>query len=256
MSKKNHVSKEWNDAAEVWVDFVRQGKDYFRDELNNPAMFYLIGNVKNLTVLDVACGEGYNTRLLAKKGAKIVGIDSSRKLIEAAKSQETKNSQGIKYYVLDSKDLKRFSSESFDLVTCFMALMDIKDYDTTIREIARVLKEQGRFIFSIVHPCFEYNPATQQLERPSKYFEAGAEKVSWNMERLLTPFETTSFHRTLTNYSNTLCKHGFLIRRLLEPKPTRNGLKKFPPLKRILLTPHSIVIEAIQNRNNTKLTNC
>ena len=90
MSKESRIIKEWNVAAESWINFVRQGKDYFRDELNNPAMFHLIGNVKDLLILDVACGEGYNTRLLASKGAKVIGIDSSRKMIEAAISQEEK----------------------------------------------------------------------------------------------------------------------------------------------------------------------
>ncbi len=248
---KNHISKEWDNASEVWVDFVRQGKDYFRDELNNPAMFYLIGNLKGLTVLDVACGEGYNTRLLAKKGARIVGIDLSKKMIESAVSQEQENPYGIDYYVMNSKALT-FSDESFDLVTCFMALMDIKDYDRTVKEIVRVLKDGGRFIFSIIHPCFEYDAKNQELERTSKYFERRSEKISWNMERLRKPFETTSYHRTLTDYSKTLYKHGLLIRRVIEPKPTENGLTKFPPLKQILLTPHSIIIETAKNRSNTK----
>ena len=246
MSKGNRIVNEWDVASESWIDFVRQGKDYFRDELNNPAMFHLVGNVKGLFVLDVACGEGYNTKLLASKGAKVVGIDSSKKMIESAISQEERDPLGIEYHVLDSKDLSSFSSESFDLVTCFMALMDIKDYDKTVGEIARVTKSDGRFIFSITHPCFEYNSANQELERPSKYFEERSEKVSWNMERLQRPFETTSFHRTLADYSHKLHKHGFLIRRLMEPKPTKNGIEKFPPLKQILLTPHSLIIETVK----------
>ena len=126
-----------------------------------------------------------------------------------------------------------------------MALMDIKDYDKTIGEIARVTKKGGRFIFSITHPCFEYNSIDQELERPSKYFEERSEKVSWNMKRLQKSFETTSFHRTLTDYSNMLYKHGFLIRRLVEPRPTENGLKKYPRLKQVLLIPHSLILETV-----------
>ena len=245
MSKGTRKVKEWDVASESWIDFVRQGKDYFRDELNNPAMFHLIGNVKGLFVLDVACGEGCNTRLLASKGAKVVGVDSSKKLIESAVSQEERDPIGIDYHILDSKDLSRFSSESFDLVTCFMALMDIKDYDKTIGEIARVTKNDGRFIFSITHPCFEHDSENQDPEIVSKYFEERAERVSWNMERLLKSFETTSFHRTLTDYSNMLYKHGFLIRRLVEPRPTENGLKKYPRLKQVLLIPHSLILETV-----------
>jgi len=214
-------------------------------------MFQLIGKVKNLQVLDVACGEGYNTRLLAGKGAKVTGIDFSKKLIASAILQEEKDPQGIDYFVLDSSDLSRFAAESFDLVTCFMSLMDIQDLPGTIGEIARVMKNDGRFVFSITHPCFEYNSDNQRLERTEKYFENRADKVQWNMERLLKPFQTISFHRSLTDYSHTLNKHGLLIRRMVEPKPTRKGLKQFPPLKRILSTPHSIVMEIVKDTHTT-----
>ena len=84
--------KEWDEAAESWVDFVRQGKDYYRDELNNSAFFRLIGNVKGRLVLDLACGEGYNTRILAKKGAKVVGIDFSAKLMRLRESKKQRRS--------------------------------------------------------------------------------------------------------------------------------------------------------------------
>jgi SAM-dependent methyltransferase len=252
LPKKNRISKEWSDAAESWVDFVRQGKDYFRDELNTPGMLRLIGNVKGLEVLDVACGEGYNTRILARKGAKATGIDLSGKMIEHAKSQEKKDRLGIRYYVSDSADLSRFPAKCFDLVTCFMALMDIEDYQETIREIARVMKDDGRFIFSITHPCFEYSAKSGEIETTVRYFGIRSERIPWRMERLLRPFETTSFHRTLTDYSNTLHKHGLLTRRLLEPKPTKKGPAKFPPLKQVLLRPHSIIFETVKDMTKDK----
>lgn len=247
MPKKDRITKEWDDAAESWVDFVRQGKDYFRDELNLPGMLKLIGNVKGLEVLDVACGEGYNTRILARIGAKITGIDLSREMIEHAKSQEKEDQLGIRYYVSDSADLSRFPARRFDLVTCFMALMDIENYDRTIGEIARVMKDDGRFIFSIPHPCFDYNPKSGEIERLARYFGIRSERVSWRMKRLLRPFETTSFHRTFTDYSNALHKHGLLIRRLLEPKPTKKGPAKYPPLKEVFLRPHSIIFETAKD---------
>jgi 2-polyprenyl-3-methyl-5-hydroxy-6-metoxy-1,4-benzoquinol methylase len=105
MPKKNHVMKQWDDAAESWVDFVRKGKDYYRDELNNPATFRLVGNVKGQLVLDLACGEGYNTRILAKKGAKVVGVDFSAKLTTLARIEEAKEKLGIDYRIADAGDL-------------------------------------------------------------------------------------------------------------------------------------------------------
>jgi len=247
LARGNRVVREWDEAAESWVDFVRQGKDYFRDELNNPGMFRLIGNVRNQSILDIACGEGYSTRMLARKGGKTIGTDLSRKLIEYARSQEKKERLGIRYYVADSADLSMFPPKRFDLVTCFMAIMDIERYDEAIGEVSRVLKNEGRFIFSITHPCFDYNVKDGKIEETPRYFDSRRERVSWDMKRLLSPFNTTSFHRTLTDYSNTLNKHGLLIRRLLEPKPTKKGLAKYPPLKNVLLRPHSIIFETVKD---------
>ncbi len=75
------LSDEWDEASGSWEDFVRGGKDYYRDEMNNPAIFKVIGNVRNERVLDLACGEGYNTRILARKGAAVVEDLSSLSLI-------------------------------------------------------------------------------------------------------------------------------------------------------------------------------
>jgi ubiquinone/menaquinone biosynthesis C-methylase UbiE len=248
--KRDRVVKQWDAAAESWVDFVRRGKDYYRDELNNPAAFRLIGNVKGRVVLDLACGEGYNTRILARRGAKVTGIDLSMKLIELAKREEFKEKMGITYHVADAADLSCLTENHFDLVTCFMALHDIEDYRKTVSEVARVLKNKGRFVFSIPHPCFEMIVKDgNRMSTNLKYFVEVEDHVQWRMERLLKPFVTTSFHRTLTDYSNVLSRNSLLIKRLLEPKPTKKGLEKHPPLNQVLLRPQSIIFECLKESN-------
>ncbi len=132
MYEKEYIKKEWNDAAESWADFVRKGMDYYRDELNNPATFELIGDVKDRLVLDLACGEGYNTRILARKGARVTGVDFSEKMIELAKREEAKEKLNICYRVLEAIDLKEFSNNHFDVVVCFISLQDIENYERII----------------------------------------------------------------------------------------------------------------------------
>ena len=242
MRRKESIKKEWNDAAESWTDFVRQGKDYYRDELNNPATFRLIGNVRGQFVLDLACGEGYNTRILARKGAKVTGVDFSEKMINLARQQESKEKLGITYYVSDAANMKQLSSKHFNLVTCFMALHDIEHYEDAISEVARVLKKNSKFIFSILHPCFEWGIDIEV----KRYFQTIDYEVPWNMKRLIKPFKTTSFHRTLTNYFQTLHENGFLVSRLVEPRPTSRIVSKCPRLKKILRIPLFIIIEALK----------
>ena len=185
MSDEDSIRKEWNDAAESWMDFVRKGKDYYREGLNNPAAFELIGDIAGLTVLDLACGEGYNTRILAGKSAKVTGIDFSEKMIEFAKQEEEKEKLGICYKVMNATDLHEFSNNHFDLVTCFMSLQDIKNYKSAISEVARVLRNQGRFVFSLPHPCFETIIVNgKRTSATKRYFGAAKYTVQWKMERL------------------------------------------------------------------------
>jgi hypothetical protein len=66
------------------------------------------------------------------------------------------------------------------------------------------------------------------------------------MERLLKPFKTTGFHRTLTDYFTAFHKNRLLVRRLMEPQPTKRGIIKHPPLREVLLRPQSVVIEAVK----------
>lgn len=241
------VEKEWDDAAESWAEFVRKGKDYHRDELNNPATFKLIGDIKGKQVLDLACGEGYNSRILAAKGAKVTGVDFSEKMIDLARREEARKSQGINYYVMDASNLEKFSSNRFDLVTCFMALQDMKNFQKAISEVSRVLKNQSRFIFSIPHPCFETITVNgKRISAGERYFNAVKYPIEWNMERLERHFRTSSFHRTLTDYFEALFRNNLHVLRLVEPKPTRKGLQIHPSFRRVLTTPESLVIESVK----------
>jgi len=261
------VSREWDEASKSWADFVQMDKDHFREEMNNPATVKVIGNVKDKQLLDLSCGEGYNTRILAKKGASVIGVDFSREMVKLARRREKRDRLGIRYCVSDAADLKELGSERFDVVTCFMALMDIELYEDAISQVARVLKKNGRFVFSITHPCFEYGdtvggqPIAEWKNEEGKenategkaghlevrrYFGITKCEVSWDMKRLVKPFQTTSFHRTLTDYFQALHKSRFVVTRLVEPKPTSKGVSEYPSLRKHTLIPHSIIIEAIR----------
>lgn len=267
---------QWNDASESWADFVRAGKDWTREELNNPAMFRMLGNIRGKKVLDLCCGEGYNTRLMAGKGARMTGVDFSKEMIKLALAEEKIKKQDIKYLISDAADLRVLKGASFEVVAAFMALMDIEDYRGAIQEVARVLKKSGRFVFAITHPCFEartirglkmggwvygnqikqwgseIEQAVDQGEKPmyysmDAYFDNELDIIEWRMERLKYQFETTSFHRTLTDYADALHDAGLLISRLDEPRPTRKGLREHPAyFEGNLRIPHSIVIEAVK----------
>ena len=91
---EGEVARHWDDNADVWTEHVRKGWDSYREHLNNPAFLKLIGNLNGKTVLDAGCGEGYNTRIFARMGAKMTGIDVSPRLIEHARHGGTERAAG------------------------------------------------------------------------------------------------------------------------------------------------------------------
>ena len=131
-----------------------------------------------------------------------------------------------------------------------MALMDMEDYESAIGEASRVLKPGGRFVSAITHPCFESRnldgaevcgwetrilpDGTKEnlFLRTRDYFKRHSDTVEWKKsERRPYGFTTTHFHRTLSDYVNTLSRHGLLVRRIKEPMPTERVLW-FTPLWR------------------------
>lgn len=124
----NHeeVGRHWDENAEAWTELVRAGYDHYRDGLNTPAFLEMLPEVEGLSGLDVGCGEGHNTRLLARRGARVTGIDISGTFVRHAKEEEEREPRGIRYERASAVGLP-FEEASFDFVTAFMSLMDIPE---------------------------------------------------------------------------------------------------------------------------------
>ena len=262
----DEVKACWEDSAEAWAEFVRTGKDLSRECFNNPSTFAMLGDIHGKTLLDVACGEGYNSRLLAKRGAKVTGIDFSARMIGLAKEEESIEPLGIEYHNLDASNLKGIGDSTFDIVTCLMVYMDFEDIEGVTREVARVLKPRGFAIISMPHPCFEMswqngkkvagwvfenegdplNRGRPLYVKQSDYFRTGRYEINWNMPRLKTHFRTISFKRTLTDYVGVLGRHGLYVSDLVEPKPSKEALARDPSSEKHLRVPESIIFKAVK----------
>jgi ubiquinone/menaquinone biosynthesis C-methylase UbiE len=147
----------------VWTELVRAGYDHYRDGLNTPAFFEMLPEVDGLSGLDVGCGEGQNTRLLAERGARMTGIDISETFIRHAKESEFAHPFGIDYRLASAVDLP-FEAASFDFVTAFMSLMDIPETELVLAEVFRVLRPGG-FLPVLHHTPLFRHAAPQESAR-------------------------------------------------------------------------------------------
>src|SRR5579863_4789920 len=125
--KSVEVARFWEANAENWTRFVRAGYDVYRDKLNTPAFLAMLPDVRGLRGLDIGCGEGANTRKLARLGACMQAIDVAPTFIRHAKATENAAPLGVLYQVADGMELP-FASDSFDFATAFMSLMDMADH--------------------------------------------------------------------------------------------------------------------------------
>jgi O-antigen biosynthesis protein len=107
---------------------------------------FALSFVKGKTVLDLACGEGYGSHILAKVAKTVVGIDIDKNTIEhASKKYQTRNLTFIQGSILQIplNDEKRF-----DVIVCFEAIEHIENHGKMLSEVKRVLKDDGIFIVS------------------------------------------------------------------------------------------------------------
>jgi 2-polyprenyl-3-methyl-5-hydroxy-6-metoxy-1,4-benzoquinol methylase len=80
------VARYWDDNAAGWAEQVRSRMDIAREYHNNPAFLAFLGDLEGRQVPDAGCGEGHNTRILARRGARMTGIDISERMIELARA--------------------------------------------------------------------------------------------------------------------------------------------------------------------------
>ncbi len=125
------VGKHWDENAENWTRLARMGYDRCRDLINSPAFFKILPDISNLIGLDIGCGEGYNTRIATKKGAKLTAIDISKVFIKYAKEKEQQEPLGIIYKVSSATKLP-YPDNNFDFAIATMSLMDIAETEEAI----------------------------------------------------------------------------------------------------------------------------
>ncbi len=237
------VGKYWNENAENWTKLARLGYDQCRDLINSPAFFKMLPDISNLKGLDIGCGEGYNTRIAAKKGAKLIAIDISEVFINHAKETEKQEPLGIKYEIANGTELL-FPDNDFDFAIATMSLMDMADNEKAIDEAFRVIKPGGFFQFSITHPFVSNSDFRWIRNEEGKkvgfviqdYFKklhgeieewifgAAPKELTDNLKK----FKIPRFTRSLSEWLNLLIEKGFILEKFCEPYIDDDLLVKHP----------------------------
>lgn len=221
------MKTSWGGVADWYDELLEQSPDSFQEKVILPNLTRLVEPKKGMTILDVACGQGYFARAFHGKGARVVGVDISPELIELAKKRSLKE---IKFYVAPADDLAKVPPSplrNFDAITMILALQNIENCASVFIGCAKILKPNGRLIIVLNHPAFRV-PKRSSWEWDEKgkkqYRRIDAYMSDSHVEIDMTPGETretkkkytVSFHRPLQSYFKALNKSGFAVTRLEE----------------------------------------
>jgi 2-polyprenyl-3-methyl-5-hydroxy-6-metoxy-1,4-benzoquinol methylase len=146
----------WNANAAYWDERMGEGND-FVESLIWPSAQRMLALQPGERVLDIACGNGLYARKMAALGAEVVAFDFADEMIARAAAHPAPPAGSIGYRALDGTDeaaLLALGERSFDAAACMMALFDMAEIGPLMRGAARLLRPGGRFVFSILHPCF------------------------------------------------------------------------------------------------------
>ncbi len=196
-----------------------------------PQLFELIGNVKNLSILDLGCGTGGHDRKLIEMGAKrVVGIDLSHNMInEAVKNN---NSDKIEYILMSMDDIDKLDIK-FDMVVSSLAIHYVADYDSLCKKVYSLLNNGGRFIFSYGHPmdsCVILDDYSDNfvIINDKKYFlisdynNEGKRVSYWFVDGVET------YHRNMSHLVNGLIDAGFKLEHMTESYASDEVIKLKP----------------------------
>jgi len=226
------------------IDF--ESYDYPTDKDLN-----IIGDVAGLTALELGSGTCNCGIALTRKGATVTCLDVSEEQLKTGKQVAKKARVEINTVCSDMADLSVFDSNSFDIAISMSAEMYVEDFSKVCSEVNRVLKNNGRFIFSTTHPFMSCIGATElwaNEQANPNYSYKGEHKWKWNED---DDFIFTTYRRQISDYVNGLANNRFILKRMEElfpiiPLPEDNDFDE-NELRVRTRFPSVLVVEAVKH---------
>jgi SAM-dependent methyltransferase len=209
-------AEEAYDEIADWYSARKRSSYEFRIQL--PAILNLLSDLRGKSLIDVCCGPGVYSVEFAKKGACVVGLDVSRRMLDKAKSIAKMANTKLTLQHSDAHFLP-FLDESFDVAVLILSILNAR----IVQEAARVLRPNGLLLFSDTHPIVESKGKWESNgvgagRVVDDYFSL--DKREWRIELVPTRAITLRYQaRTIEQSVNMIADAGFRILRIAEPKP-------------------------------------
>ena len=166
-------------------------------------------------LLDVGCGGGAHAVVFGEHGWTVTGVDVSTAQLDLARER------GVEVVHADAAALP-FDNESFDAAISIFTHTDVDDFAAVVREVARVLRPGGRFVYLGIHPCF-VGPHAFVHDREVPELHPGYRDTSYRTEAPGIWGEgirakVGARHLPLGLFLHTFLDPGLVLERLEEPE--------------------------------------
>jgi SAM-dependent methyltransferase len=224
LAGKSVTGKLWETHADWWQKGFTEGADPEYEEQILPLAVDLLKGFDR--ILDVGCGEGQITRLLAALNSEVLGIDATWAQIAKAAARSTGEC-----YVRASAEALPFRNHVFDAAIACLVFEHIVEMEDAIREVARVLRSAGRFVLILNHPLLQ-TPGSgwvddHMVDPPNQYWRIGDYLIEQEtVEEVELGVHIPFVHRPLSIYINALSENGLAVERMLEPPPPEGFIER------------------------------
>lgn len=241
-----------NQYGDISNEFQKARQMPVTEYLELPSVISAVGPITGRSIIDLACGEGFFTRIWKKSGAeKVIGLDLSPEMIGLAVQKEKAWPLGIEYVVADASVKQKIGC--FDIATAIFLFNYADDIETLFRMIENVfinLENEGRLIAVIPNPDF-INDRKDTLSYGYFIEEIFRDPLSIRVKMTFTeekPFsiEFTQWSREI--YEKTLKAVGFGDISWINFSVSDEGLRKFGPeyWRSTIENPKSIILSAVK----------
>lgn len=228
MRKKPLAYEAYQDLAFAYADKIntKPHNAYY----DRPAMLSLMPELQGRKVLDAGCGPGAYAEQLVKRGAVVVAIDVSERMLELAEKrlQRSLKKGKVELRLADLTQPLKLADEEFDFVNAPLCLDYIEDWQALFREFLRILKPGGVLLFSCGHPAFD-----------ADYFDTSnyfcVEQVESTWKGFSKHVQMPCYRRSLEEVIMPVIESGFSLDRVHEPQPTEDFLAVDPIRYRSLM---------------------
>ena len=219
-SSQKPRDSSWGSVADWYDTYLEVTPDSYQAMVIAPNLLRVLGLKKGERIIDIACGQGYFTRLFAEAGAQAVGADISKELIATAKKRAPK----IDFHVSPAHALPFAADASCQAATIVLAIQNIENIAEVFAEVRHVLKPGGRFVLVMNHPAFRIPKRTSwgwdegvkvQYRRIDGYLSSATIPIDMHPGKSDSP-HTLSYHRSLQDFFKALTKAGFAVTKLEE----------------------------------------